>query len=82
MSNNFNGIIKENINQKIIKNNITKLMYFYTLLNEKLIKLNTKRNEIKNKSIIYKEKLFGELKKNNVLTQKISKIRNRELFMH
>ena len=81
MSNNFNGIIKENINQEIIKNNLIKLIDFYSLLNEKLIKVNTKRNEIKNKSIIYKEKLFGELKKNNVLTQKKAKSEI-ETFLH
>ena len=72
-NNNFNGLINENINQEIVKNNIIKLIDFYSLLNEKLIKVGKKKNELINKSTIYKEKLFGELKKNNVLTQKKAK---------
>ena len=53
-----------------IKNNIIKLIDFYSLLSHKILKLNQKNINLDKKSFIYKEKLFTELKKNNVLTQK------------
>ena len=61
-----------------IKNNLIKLIELYSLLNQKLLKINKKNIILNKKSIIYKEKLFTELKKNNVLTQKktLAEIKN------
>ena len=53
-----------------IKDNFIKLIDFYTLLSNKLFKLYQKNITLNKKSSIYKEKLFTELKKNNILTQK------------
>ena len=64
---NDNMIIKT---QKEIKNNIIKLIDFYSLLSHKLFKISDKNNNSNKKNIIFKEKLFTELKKNNLLTQK------------
>ena len=70
----------DNINkwQLDIKNNFIKLIDFYSLLSNKILKIDKKNINLNNKSIIYKEKLFSELKKNNVLTQKktIAEIEN------
>ena len=43
---------------------------FYSLLSSKLFKLHQKNITLNKKSNVYKEKLFTELKKNNILTQK------------
>ena len=57
-------------NQIQIKENFVKLIDFYCLLCQKLLKLHQKNIFLNKKSNIYKEKLFNELKKNNILTQK------------
>jgi len=59
-----------NKSQLDIRNNFLKLIDFYSLLSSKILKLNKKNMNLNKKSIIYKEKLFTELQKNNVLTQK------------
>ena len=59
-----------NKTQSEIKNNFINLIDFYSLLNHKILKLNKKNINLGEKSMIYKGKLFTELKKNNVLTQK------------
>ena len=61
------NIIKTQIE---IKNNFIKLIEFYSLLSQKLVKIRDKNISSFNKNFIYKEKLFNELKKNNSLTQK------------
>ena len=70
--NTTNDNITDYINktQLDIKNNFVKLIDFYSLLNNKILKLNKKNFNLNTKNIIYKEQLFSELKKNNVLTQK------------
>ena len=67
-----NSLDNDNIivrTQNEIKNNFIKLIDFYSLLSHKLFKINDKNNSYNQKNIIYKEKLFNELKKNNALTQ-------------
>ena len=62
---------KDNENMQLhIKNNCIKLIDFYSLLSSKLFKLHQKNITLNKKSNVYKEKLFTELKKNNILTQK------------
>ena len=56
--------------QNEIKNNFIKLIEFYSLLSQKMVKIRDKNFSAYNKNVIYKEKLFTELKKNNALTQK------------
>ena len=56
--------------QNEIKNNFIKLIEFYSLLSQKMVKIRDKNLSAYNKNVIYKEKLFTELKKNNALTQK------------
>ena len=56
--------------QAELKNNFIKLIEFYSLLSQKLVKIREKNNILFNKNVIYKEKLFTELKINNALTQK------------
>ena len=56
--------------QNEIKNNFIKLIEFYSLLSQKMVKISDKNLSAYNKNVIYKEKLFTELKKNNALTQK------------
>jgi hypothetical protein len=58
------------IMQLHIKNLFLKLIDFYSLLSNKLFKLHQKNITLNKKSNVYKEKLFTELKKNNILTQK------------
>ena len=69
---NLDNFDNENIikMQKEIKNNFIKLIEFYSLLSQKMIKIREKNFSAYNKNVIYKEKLFTELKKNNSLTQK------------
>ena len=83
LKNNNNGIINDekinnNLTQEDLKNNFIKLIDFYSLLTERLLQLQKKTNDLSKKSIIYKEKLFNELKKNNHLTQNktVSEIEN------
>ena len=54
--------------QNEIKNNFLKLIEFYTLLSQKLVKIRDKNDISFQKNVIFKEKLFNELKKNNALT--------------
>ena len=56
--------------QTDIKNNFIKLIEFYSLLSQKLLKIRDKNNISFKKNVIFKEQLFTELKKNNALTQK------------
>ena len=65
-----NNLDYVNKTQLEIKNNVINLIDFYSLLSQKLFKVNKKNINLNNKNIIYKEKLFTELKKNNILTQK------------
>ena len=67
-----------NLNQMEIKNNFIKLIDFYSLLSNKLFKIHYKNISLDKKYNIYKEKLFNELKKNNLLTQKkaLAEIKN------
>ena len=58
------------INQENVKNNIVKLIEFYSLLNYKLKKLSLKNVENKKKSIIFKELFSNQIKKNNKLINK------------
>ena len=67
---NDNNLDYVNKIQLEIKNNVINLIDFYSLLSQKLFKVNKKNINLNNKNIIYKEKLFTELKKNNILTQK------------
>ena len=73
-SNNKNSDYLDNDNiiktQIEIKNNFIKLIEFYSLLSQKLIKIRDKNISSFNKNVIYKEKLFNEFKKNNSLTEK------------
>ena len=68
MNNDNTNII--DIYQSEIKNNYLKLIDFYFLLSNKILKMNKKNIKLNKKCNINKEKLFNELKKNNVLTQK------------
>ena len=65
-SNQLQGII----GQMDVKNNFMKLIEFYNLLCGNLMKICKKNENFVKKYSIYKEKLFNELKKNNLLTQK------------
>ena len=56
--------------QTDIKNNFIKLIEFYSLLGQKLLKIRDKNDMSFKKNVIFKEQLFTELKKNNALTQK------------
>ena len=76
-TNNTNNKIISNIDneniikmQTEIKNNFIKLIEFYSLLSHKMVKIRAKNISAYDKNVIYKEKLFTELKKNNALTQK------------
>ena len=71
-SNNFDTPSNDYIikTQTEIKNNFLKLIEFYTLLSQKLLKIRDKNDISFQKNLIFKEKLFNELKKNNALTQK------------
>ena len=68
--NNNENRSNENENQLLIKNNMIQLIDFYSLLSNKLQKIHHKNLSSSQKYNIYKEKLFNELKKNNILTQK------------
>ena len=75
--NDFNSQLNNDKNEKEsdtlqlhIKNNCLKLIEFYSLLSNKLFKLHQKNITLNKKGNVYKEKLFTELKKNNILTQK------------
>ena len=57
-------ILKNELSQELIKSNCLRLIEFYSLLNQKLIKFNSKNEDIKKKSLIFKEMLSYELKKN------------------
>ena len=59
--------------QEEVKNNCIKLIEFYSLLNLKLKKIYPKNSEIKQKLIIFKELLSSELKKRNLITNKLNK---------
>ena len=78
INNNLNSNNNNNITQEEVKNNFINLIDFYSLLSEKLLKIQKKTNDLRKKSLIYKEKLFNELKKNNRLTQNktVSEIEN------
>ena len=69
---NTNNLDNETVikSQIEIKNNFIKLIEFYSLLSQKMVKIRDKNINSYNKNVIYKEKLFTELKKNNSLTQK------------
>ena len=58
-----NNLDYVNKTQLEIKNNVINLIDFYSLLSQKLFKVNKKNINLNNKNIIYKEKLFTELKK-------------------
>ena len=79
-NNNNSEIINDNIikTQTELKNNFLKLIGFYSLLSQKLLKINDKNYVLFQKNVINKEKLFNELKKNNALTQKqtVSEVEN------
>ena len=53
-----------------VKNNIIKILEFYFLINQKLLKVHKKNTVLNKKFNMYKENLLNELKKNNKLTQK------------
>ncbi len=57
-------IMKNELNQECIKNNCLRLIEFYSLLNQKLNKFNSKNEDIRKKSLIFKELLSYEIKKN------------------
>ena len=57
-------IMKNELNQECIKNNCLRLIEFYSLLNQKLNKFNSKNEDIKKKSLIFKELFSYEIKKN------------------
>ena len=61
------------LTQEEVKNNCIKLIEFYSLLNLKLKKIYPKNSEIKQKLIIFKELLSSELKKRNLITNKLNK---------
>ena len=61
------------LTQEDVKNNCIKLIEFYSLLNLKLKKIYPKNTEIKQKLIIFKELLSSELKKRNLITNKLNK---------
>ena len=75
-TNNSNNNLDISTNDNIIKvqieikNNLIKLIDFYSLLSQKLTKIKEKNDISFEKNVIFKEKLFTELKKNNSLTQK------------
>ena len=61
------------LSQEDVKNNCIKLIEFYSLLNLKLKKIFPKNDEINQKLIIFKELLSSELKKKNIIKNKLSK---------
>ena len=66
------------LTQECIKNNCLRLIEFYSLLNQKLRKFNLKNENIEKKSLIIKEFLSYELKKN----QKIINNSNLNQFIY
>jgi len=58
------------IMQQQIKNNLIKLIDFYSLLSNKSFKLHQKNITLNKKSNVFKEKLLTELKKSNILIKK------------
>ena len=70
IKNDFSNQLQGIIGQMDIKNNFMKIIEFYNLLSGNLIKICKKNENFAKKYSIYKEKLFNELKKNNLLTQK------------
>ena len=69
IKNDFSNQLQGIIGQMDVKNNFMKLIEFYNLLSGNLMKICKKIENIVKKSSIYKEKLFNELKKNNLLNQ-------------
>ena len=61
------------LTQEDVKNNCIKLIDFYSLLNFKLKKICPQNAEIIQKLIIFKELLSSELKKKNIITNKLNK---------
>ena len=61
------------LTQEDVKNNCVRLIEFYSLLNLKLKKIYPKNSEITQKLIIFKELLSSELKKKNIITNKLNK---------
>ena len=61
------------LTQEDVKNNCIKLIDFYSLLNFKLKKICPKNAEINQKLVIFKELLSSELKKKNIITNKLNK---------
>ena len=70
--------IQNELTQECIKNNCLRLLEFYSLLNQKLSKFNSKNEDIKKKSLIFKELLTYEFKKN----KKIMNYSNQNEFIY
>ncbi len=68
-----NKSLNNYLTQEDVKNNCIKLIDFYSLLNFKLKKICPKNAEITQKLVIFKELLSSELKKKNIITNKLNK---------
>ena len=68
-----NKSLNNYLTQEDVKNNCIKLIDFYSLLNFKLKKICPKNAEITQKLMIFKELLSSELKKKNIITNKLNK---------